>query len=145
MTVHLVKMCVGVRDVAHLTEIQSRRLARAHGCGEAPVLRHFTRNRPRRWAELTDGGSLYWVMKGFIRVRQEIVDVEAMVDTEGRPSCALVMDPQLVRVELKAFRAFQGWRYLAAGEAPADVNFSADRGAGVPPGMAAALRELGLL
>ena len=97
MTVHLIKMAVGVGDVRHLARIQAGRLRQARERDGAAVLRHYTRHTPRRSAELTDGGSLYWVIKGFVRVRQEIRAVERSVNAEGRPSCALVLDPGLVR------------------------------------------------
>ncbi|MFB3135201.1 MAG: DUF1489 family protein, partial [Rhodospirillales bacterium] len=92
-----------------------------------------------------DGGSLYWVIKGFIRVRQEIRAVERSVNAEGRPSCALVLDPRLVRTSLQACRPFQGWRYLGAESAPADLSPLAGETDGVPRELAAELRQLGLL
>ncbi len=145
MTVHLIKMAVGVDDVRHLAHIQAGRLRQARERGEAAVLRHYTRHTPRRSAELTDGGSLYWVIKGFIRVRQEIRAVERSVDAEGRPSCALVLDPGLVRTSLQVCRPFQGWRYLGAENAPADLSLLAEKTDGVPQELAAELRHLGRL
>ena len=37
---------------------------------------HVTRMWPRRVAEVLDGGSLYWIIKGVMRVRQEITGFE---------------------------------------------------------------------
>ena len=145
MTVHLIKMAVGVGDVQHLVRIQAGRLRQARERGEAAVLRHYTRHTPRRSAELTDGGSLYWVIKGFIRVRQEFRAVERGVNAEGRPSCALVLAPGLVRTSLRACRPFQGWRYLGPENAPADLSPLAGATDGVPRASAAELRQLGLL
>ena len=145
MSIHLVKLAVGVRDVAHLGEIQSRRLEQARKRGEVPRLLHVTRNRPRRTGELTSGGSIYWVIKGFIRVRQGIVAFDKLTDAEGRPSCALVLDENLVRTELMAFRPFQGWRYFSDEKAPPDARTSGDAFHGMPLDMAVELRALGLL
>ncbi len=145
MTVHLIKMAVGVGDVRHLAEIQAGRLRQARDRDEAAQLRHYTRHTPRRAAELTEGGSIYWVIKGFVRVRQEIRAVERGVNAEGRPSCALVLDPNLVRTSLRACKPFQGWRYLNAENAPADLSPPAGESDGVPEKMAVELMHLGLL
>jgi hypothetical protein len=53
---HIIKLAVGVRDLAHLAEIQQ---ARAES---DPPLRHKTRNSPKRADEITAGGSIYWVV-----------------------------------------------------------------------------------
>ena len=145
MSIHLVKLAVGVRDVAHLGEIQSRRLEQARKRGEEPRLLHVTRYRPRRAGELTGGGSIYWVIKGFIRVRQGIVDFDKLTDAGGRPSCALVLDENLVRTELMASRPFQGWRYFSDEKAPPDARTIGHAFHGMPLDMAVELRALGLL
>jgi hypothetical protein len=146
MTVHLVKMAVGVESVAHLTELQVLRRRQAGtgtGFGE---LRHMTRHAPRRGSELVDGGSIFWVIKRFVRVRQRILalDQDAQRD-DGRPACALVLDPELVRTELRPSRAFQGWRYLSDSMAPGDGGVDAAQFDDVPAEMVAELRALGLL
>ena len=69
MTVHLIKLCVGIESLSHLSERQSHRLAEAAAAGEEGVLRHLTRSTPRRRDEVLDGGSIYWVIKGAARVR----------------------------------------------------------------------------
>ena len=145
MSIHLVKLNVGTRDVAHLGEFQARRLEQARKRGEEPRLLHVPRNRPRRAAELTCGGSIYWVIKGFIRVHQGIVAIDKLTDAEGRPLCALVLDENLVRTELMASRPFQGWRYFSNEMAPPDARTSGDAYHGMPLDMAVELRALGLL
>lgn len=146
MPAHLVKIAVGVTDVDHLASLQQARVARMVSAGQAPVLRHVTRNTPRRAAEIVDGGSMYWVIRGFIRVRQRIVRFETANDEEGRAACAIVLDPRLQRTALEPFRPFQGWRYLDAAKAPYDVR-QEDGGQAdeMPPGLAEELRQLGLL
>ncbi len=145
MTVHLIKMCVGVDSVEHLAGLQARRLAQARKRGDPPALRHFTRNSPRRAGELLDGGSLYWVIRGFVRVRQKLVAIEPMADAEGRRRCALGMEPRLIRTELRAHKPFQGWRYLPVEEAPPDVSLFVTDNGDLPREMAEELKILGLL
>lgn len=145
MTVHLIKLSVGVDDVGHLARLQAGRLADARRKGQPPELKHVTRNTPKNADQILDGGSIYWVIKGFIRVRQPIIGIKPVDRRGGRPACALVLDPNLVRTEIKSFRRFQGWRYLAVEDAPADAPPSSGSDGDVPAEMAAELKVLGLL
>ncbi len=113
---HLTKLAVGVRDIAHLRALQAARHA------ETPPLRHFTRSFPRRAAEITEGGSLYWVICGAMLVRQRVLDVVEDQWDDGSRCAGLVLDPVLVPVEGRPCKPFQGWRYLEAAAAPADVT-----------------------
>lgn len=143
MALHLIKLAVGIDDVEHLAAVQTSRLKQARDSGKPAVLRHVTRNTPRQAAGLLDGGSMYWIIKGFVRVRQRLVGVEPVEDGEGT-RCALVLDPQLVPTVLRPHRAFQGWRYLRADDAPADA-MARQAETDMPEHMASELRELGLL
>jgi hypothetical protein len=137
---HIVKLAVGIRDIAHLGAVQdARRAAR-------PPLRHQTRSFPRRRDEIIDGGCLYWVIAGAVLVRQRIIDIiEDRWDDET--ACAgLVLDPVLVPVHATPMRAFQGWRYLAAEAAPPDlVRAAAAVSDELPLAMRRSLQSLGLL
>jgi hypothetical protein len=113
---HISKLAVGVRDVAHLRALQFERSQRE------PPLRHRTRNMPRRRDEVLDGGSLYWVIAGAMVVRQSIRDICSDTWDDGSACAALLLDPELVWVEARTVRAFQGWRYLPAADAPADLS-----------------------
>jgi len=137
---HITKLAVGVRDTAHLAALQEARLA-------DPPLRHVTRNLPRRRSEIVDGGSIYWVIGGFVRVRQRVVDITETRRDDGTPATAIVLDPTLVCVRPRPVRAFQGWRYLSADDAPPDLagNQATDGSRDLPPALAAKLGELGLL
>ena len=139
MFLNLIKLCVGVEDVAQLDRYQSRRLAR----GERLV--HRTRMMPRRAEELLDGGSLYWVIRGRVRVRQRLLAIERIYDEEGRSFALLVLAPELVRTLPRPHRAFQGWRYLPAADAPADLGTAPADAPDMPLDMVTALRALGLL
>jgi hypothetical protein len=146
MTVHLLKLCVGCDSLEDLRDWQQRRLAQRKKRGEPPVLQHVTRSMPKRRDEVLDGGSLYWVIKGVVRVRQRIVGLEPTVGENGVPHCAIVYDPELIAVAARPHRPFQGWRYLEPEQAPPDVQ-EAEWATGdePPPGMLAELRELGLV
>ena len=97
----------------------------------------------QRAKEITAGGSLYWVIKGQIRVRQRILRLDRREDEEG-VWCAIVLGRRLVRVRPTAHRPFQGWRYLEAGDAPPDL-VKGEGGDELPEKLAAELRALGLL
>jgi len=139
MALHLRKLCVGVESVEQLQDYQARRLKR----GER--LRHDTRMMPKRRDEVIDGGSLYWVIKGLIQVRQPIVDITPEVDGEGRGFARLHLGPELVRVAPRAHRPFQGWRYLQAADAPADLAAGGGAEGDLPAEIQAELRSLGIL
>lgn len=138
---NLVKLAVGIEDPEHLARVQNRRLEES---GQGGRLFHVTRNAPRRSAELVSGGSIYWVIKGRIRVRQRLLGVETDTDREGRRFCRLVLDPQLVAVEARRCRAFQGWRYLLPENTPRDLGVDQVELA-LPGELAEELRDLGLL
>jgi hypothetical protein len=100
---------------------------------------------PKRVDELLDGGSLYWVVKGVVRVRQGLRAVEQGTMDDGTSCALLALDRQLVRTMPKPMRPFQGWRYLAAGDAPADLGEAGGDIARMPAAMVEELRSLGLL
>jgi hypothetical protein len=136
---HLIKLSVGTEDVDDLARWQ------AHRRKQTGRVFHRTRMMPRRREELVNGGSIYWVIKGVVRARQRLLDVEASVDEEGRRCTLLILEPKLVRTVPRAHRAFQGWRYLEPEDAPTDLDDAAAGLDDMPPDMAAALQELGLL
>jgi len=110
--------------------------------GQKPELKHTTRMVPKRHAELLHGGSLYWVIKGSVAVRQRLLDIRPFVDKEGVPRCHLVLDKDIVMVAPRPRRAFQGWRYLPGKEAPPDIGKTARD---LPDKLRRELAELGLL
>jgi hypothetical protein len=145
VTLHLVKLCVGCDSVEDLAQWQKQRLARLRARQSKARLCHVTRNFPRRAEELLDGGSLFWVMKGLVRVRQRIIGLKSARNEEGLSACAIELGPRLYKTELAPWRPFQGWRYLEAEDAPADRAAGNKGGDELPAKLAAELRELGLL
>ncbi len=139
MTIHIVKLCVGCDTLEDLAEWQKQRLAEVHD------LVHVTRQTPRREG-FGHGSSLYWVIGGFIRARQSIVALREVRGGDGVMRCGFELDARLRPTELAPRRPFQGWRYLAAADAPRDLDPGAatDDGA-LSPGMRAALTELALI
>ncbi len=145
MTVHLIKLCVGVDTPKELAEWQDERLNRLAREGKAPELCHRTLQTPRRRAELLDGGSLYWVIKGFVLVRQRVLDLRADLKDDGTACCGIVLDAELVVTRPHPRRAFQGWRYLDAADVPPDIKGFAEEPDEIPHGMREELRELRLI
>ena len=121
MTIHLIKLCVGATSLNDLASWQAQRLDDKRRAGEKPELLHITRQTPKRAEEVLDGGSLYWVMNGFITARQRLLELRP-VERDGIPHCALVYHPDLITVEPRPRRPFQGWRYLEAADAPRDMG-----------------------
>jgi len=142
MSLHLIKLCAGAGGVDDLRARVERSVERNRKTRGEAVHIHETRMFPRRREELLNGGSIYWVIKGVVLVRQKIVDIEAFSDVDGVNRCAIILDPTLIATEAQPRRAFQGWRYLAADDAPRDLR----RGEkSAPPALRAKLAELGLL
>lgn len=81
---------------------------------------------PRRKEELLTGGSIYWVIQGYISVRQQLLDVVEVTAADGTRKCRLDLDPVLIPVDPVAKRPFQGWRYLKAEDAPVDLKRAAN-------------------
>ncbi len=130
---HLTKVAVGCASVAELTALHANRAA---ATGEAFTL---TRFMPTRAAELA-GGSLFWIIRHTLVARQAITGL-SMVETEWGTKCRIALDPVPVPVRATPRRAHQGWRYLAAADAPPDAAAATPLDA-LPPAM---LRELAAL
>ncbi|HEX5452530.1 MAG TPA: DUF1489 domain-containing protein [Stellaceae bacterium] len=143
---HLLKMAVGIADIDDLRRVRAARIAQLGGSWI------YTRNHPRRAEAVLAGGSLYWVIRGQIRVRQSIAGFRAERDDKGRAYCLIAVERELVPTVWRAWRPFQGWRYLRPADAPPDLR-PGQPGDGaqptasepMPARMQAELRALGLL
>ncbi len=137
---NILKLCVGADSVEDLLDWQ-----RAHpspfATGER---RHITRMWPRREAEVTAGGSLYWVIKGAILCRQQILRMDPVTGEDGIARCALILTPTVIRTQSAPRRPFQGWRYLDPKDAPRDLRASRHGEDTLPPGMAESLATFGV-
>lgn len=136
----MIKLCVGVEHPAELVAWQEKR-RRETGRNESF---HVTRMWPKRADELLDGGSLYWVMKGFIKARQEIIGLEKQESADGITRCAILLNPNVVNIELTPRRAFQGWRYFRGAEVPRDIVGTRSQEDSLPEDLEYELAQLGV-
>ncbi len=144
MTIHLLRMAAGVEDLAQMQAIVKGETRADRKLG--PVVSIYTRNWPKRAAELLDGGSVYSVIRSVIQVRRRVLDIREWKDSDGSAYCRIVLDPQLIRVMPTPQKPFQGWRYLDPLKAPRDLGVMRDMEQdNLPDDMAQELKELGLL
>lgn len=134
MTLHLIKLCVGAATPEDLAEWRAERKA----AGQRPIV--HTRQTPKRAAEIAGRGSLYWVFRGVILIRQPVVAIETVGEGASR-RCEILLDDAMIPTAPQPRRAFQGWRYLEPKDTPADFG---DAAAGdFPSDLARRLREAG--
>lgn len=145
MPLHLIKLCVGCDSVADLEDWIAQTLKEKKKRGRKPEHIHTTRMLPKRAAELTDGGSLYWVIRGQIACRERILAIRPTTGKDGIKRCQVVLEGKVVLVEPRPRAAFQGWRYLEAKDAPRDLARAAPGAGRMPERMRRELHELGLL
>ncbi|MCO6186121.1 DUF1489 family protein [Rhizobium sp. L1K21] len=145
MALHLVKLCVGADSIDDLRDWVSHRALSAVAAGMEPHSSHVTRMVPKRMEELLDGGSLYWVIKGQVQARQQLLDIKEFKDVDGIKRCELVLAPQVVETSMQPKRPFQGWRYLEAKDAPRDLGEVGTGLDDMPDELKRELSELGLL
>ncbi len=143
MTLHLIKLCVGIDTVEELEVYRAKNSKEQAARGEAVRSVHVTRMFPKQAEKLLDGGSLYWVIKRVIRCRQRLLSLDEITGEDGIRRCAIVMDPEIIRTAPAVRRPFQGWRYLKADEAPMDISNSAAGGESLPPDLRRKLIEIG--
>lgn len=144
-SLHLIKLSVGSESVDTLAEWQQQVIARNSGTKTGPYPTHVTRMWPKRADELLQGGSIYWVIRGTVLCRQPIRAFEERVGADSIRRCAIVLDPQLYRTAPRPHRAFQGWRYLKAEDAPADTGSYRPGEPSMPADMQEELARLGVL
>ncbi|WP_435140790.1 DUF1489 family protein [Pseudopelagicola sp. nBUS_19] len=139
--INLVKLSVGSESVDTLIDWQQQRAAQEPG----GLPRHVTRMWPKREAELLQGGSIFWVIKGAIQCRQSIMRLDEVIGSDGIRRCAIVLDPTVRRTHSALKRPFQGWRYLAPIDSPADLPDTRGNDDALPDDMNRALAEIGVL
>jgi hypothetical protein len=145
MALHIIKLCVGATSIEDLAAWQAERLREQKARGEKPRIFHATLQTPKRQGDLK-GGSLYWVIKGIVQVRQTLAGFEDGTREDGSPCCHILLDRKLVPVRPVPRRAFQGWRYLVGDDAPEDLGAGGSGDlATLPSDMRRALLDLGLI
>ncbi|WP_127114521.1 DUF1489 family protein [Shimia sediminis] len=138
--INLVKLSVGSENVDSMSTWQATRRAQT----DDGLPRHVTRMWPKREAEILQGGSIYWVIKGAIQCRQTILRLDEVIGADGIRRCAIVLDPTVHRTETALRRPFQGWRYLKPEDSPADLRDQNASDTDLPPELATALAEIGV-
>ncbi|KIN60051.1 DUF1489 domain containing protein [Sulfitobacter noctilucae] len=139
--VNLVKLSVGtdsIEDLQHWQKHRSRQVADG-------LYYHITRMWPKREAEVLNGGSIYWVIKGEIQARQKVLRFDEKIGKDGIRRCGFVLDPEIIRVTPSLKRPFQGWRYLDPTDAPMDLPKGRENEAALPSELNRALAEIGVL
>lgn len=143
MALHLIKLSVGPENLSELVDWQTQRLKDQRKRGQAPELVHVTRHMPKRAAEVLDGGSIYWVIKGWLVARQRMLELRPLL-RDGVPHCGLIYAPEMIRIAPRKHRPFQGWRYFDPKDAPRDLA-KGEVDTEMPEEMQRDLAELGLL
>lgn len=140
---NLIKLVVGVSSVEELAERQkdpdNTRQHPQHST-RLPVV--HTRTFPRQSEDILRGGSLYRVISGLIQCRQQVLDLQTTTRADGTQGTLILLSPEIIRVEPRAMRPFQGWRYLKPADAPPDITGT--QHGSLPPGLQKELTLLGL-
>lgn len=132
MALHLTKVAYGAQS---LEEIHGWFAERG---GEAFLT---TRYLPKRFAEVLEGGSLYWIHKHHLVARSPILRFD---DAPGGKT-NIVVSTRLIDVRPLPRRAHQGWRYLEDKDAPPDLADGEAGGDPLPLALASELAKLGLV
>jgi hypothetical protein len=145
MTLHLVKLCVGCDSIRDLEDWIEENRALHRRLKRSYEQTHTTRMVPKRAEEILDGGSLYWVIRGQMACRQNLIAIRPFTDADGIGRCHLVLEPTVVPVEPRPYRPFQGWRYLETKDAPCDLGQASGEVGEMPESLRRELAELGLI
>ena len=143
MTVHMIKLVVGVDDLEHFFRVQDQ-MVEYNGMLANAVK---TRYKPKRAAEVLDGGSLYRVIKNKICCRQKVIGFDTYESEEKGTQTLIMVEPQIIQTISTPRRPFQGWRYFEPAAVPKDrgVYLGDGQREEVPVDMEDELRDAGLL
>lgn len=114
---NIVKLAVGINSLKDLKNTQELK-RKQYGNNT-----HITRLFPKKHTELKNSGSMYWVINGFISVRQKIIDIKKVEHDDGVNYCHIILDKTLVETHVIRLRPFQGWRYLSIEKSPQDLSY----------------------
>lgn len=145
MAQHLIKLAVGCDSIADLEEWIEETKLLFKRLGRPYEQLHTTRMQPKRLEAISEATSLYWVIKGQLLCRQRLTEVRPFTDNEGISRCHLVLEPVVHPVSPRPMRPFQGWRYLAARDAPQDLSRMGAQAGEMPEALRRELAGMGLL
>ena len=138
MYYHLKKIAVGIETVERL-KIRQEMIFRTYG-----RLFHSTRNIPKKREELIQSGSMFWIIKRYVLVRQKIINIIPVIREDGSKGCEIELDKNLTKVIPTKMKPFQGWRYYLEEEIPQDLNVNCNEDDEVPEQIRSELIKLGL-
>ncbi len=138
MYYHLKKIAVGIETVERL-KIRQEMIFRTYG-----RLFHSTRNMPKKREELIQSGSMFWIIKRYVLVRQKIINIIPVVREDGSKGCEIELDKNLTKVIPTKMKPFQGWRYYLEEEIPQDLNVNCNEDDEVPEQIRSELIKFGL-
>jgi len=115
---HLKKLAVGIDSVGNL-KIRQKIIF-----NEYNKIIHVTRNTPKKKDDLITKGSMYWVIKRRVLVRQKIKDINLVIRNDGSKGCEIELDSELIKVIPTPMRPFQGWRYYSSEDVPSDLSLN---------------------
>ena len=118
MIYHLKKLAVGISSVENL-KIRQKIIF-----NEYNKIIHVTRNTPKKKDDLIAKGSMYWVIKRRVLVRQKIKDINLVIRNDGSKGCEIELDSELIKVIPTPMRPFQGWRYYSSEDVPSDLSLN---------------------
>ena len=138
MTYNLKKIAVGIATIERL-RIRQEMLFNAYG-----KILHTTRNMPKQKEQLIKTGSIFWIIKRNVLVRQKILDIISVIRDDGSKGCEIELDKDLVRVIPTPMKPFQGWRYYMVDDTPPDLNLGNLENEDLPENINSELIKLGL-
>ncbi|WP_336760581.1 DUF1489 domain-containing protein [Asaia sp. VD9] len=138
---NMIKLVVGCTTLDELAAWMQRG-ERVDGYG---VIR--TRTMPKQADEIAGQGSLYRVMGGLVLCRQPIMGFRPFTRPDGQLGTHILVNDEIIPVQPRAMRPFQGWRYLKSEDAPGDLGSSAAVSGleALPPALRRSLSELCLI
>ena len=83
---------------------------------------HLTRNYHKKRDDLIANGSMYWIIKRRVMVRQKILDISSVIRDDGSKGCEIELDKELIHVIPTPMIPFQGWRYFSSEEVQNDLS-----------------------
>ncbi|UYH52258.1 DUF1489 domain-containing protein [Candidatus Kirkpatrickella diaphorinae] len=137
---HLIKLTPGCATIEELAQ----RMREGDWHDGLQVV--FTRTQPKRADEIAGKGSIYRVIAGFVAARQSVIRFEPHTRHDGQEGTMILVAPEIISVQPRPMRPFQGWRYYKPEDAPPDLTTrDKDMLHAMPTHMRKALAELCLL
>ena len=118
--VNLKKLAVGAKSLNNLKDFQNKKIMMNEN------FYHITRQKPTRYQEILLGGSLYWIISNRFSARQVIIGFEDIFQSDGKRACKIILKNELIEVENRKHRPFQGWRYLKDEDVPNDIKIGSN-------------------